>query len=129
MSNGGVRIVGPWRASGSASALELRGAAPSAPSPRRRPIALSGHPWGEGDAEATELQGLGGPGSVEASSGRKLTQNGVRKVHLNCEPRHLHANVTRNHRCPDMEALMQEVTSYLRRRNRAATRRRQTRAA
>jgi transposase len=30
----------------------------------------------------------------------------------------LHANVTRNHRCPDMPALMREVRIYLRRRNR-----------
>jgi transposase len=32
----------------------------------------------------------------------------------------LHANVTRNHRCPDMAALMREVRHYLRRRNRQA---------
>jgi transposase len=30
----------------------------------------------------------------------------------------LHANVTRNHRCPDMTALMREVRYYLRKRNR-----------
>lgn len=30
----------------------------------------------------------------------------------------LHANVTRNHRCPDMEQLMREVVAYLVRRNR-----------
>jgi transposase len=30
----------------------------------------------------------------------------------------LHANVTRNHRCPDMVTLMREVQDYLRRRNR-----------
>lgn len=29
----------------------------------------------------------------------------------------LHANVTRNHRCPDMSTLMREVRNYLRRRN------------
>jgi transposase len=32
----------------------------------------------------------------------------------------LHANVTRNHTCPDMKALMQEVRSYLRKRTRRA---------
>lgn len=30
----------------------------------------------------------------------------------------LHANVTRNHRCPDMVSLMREVRAYLRKRNR-----------
>ncbi len=30
----------------------------------------------------------------------------------------LHANVTRNHRCPDMGSLMREVRAYLRKRNR-----------
>jgi transposase len=29
----------------------------------------------------------------------------------------LHANVTRNHRCPNMARLMQEVRYYLRKRN------------
>src|SRR5262249_57061678 len=30
----------------------------------------------------------------------------------------LHANGTRNHRCPDMVSLMREVRTYLRKRNR-----------
>ena len=34
----------------------------------------------------------------------------------------LHANVTRNHRCPDMAALMREVRYYLRQRNRRCLR-------
>src|SRR5207302_10142487 len=34
----------------------------------------------------------------------------------------LHANVTRNHRCPDMAALMREVRYYLRKRNRRCLR-------
>jgi transposase len=36
----------------------------------------------------------------------------------------LHANVTRNHRCRDMEHLMEEVRYYLRKRNRQTDRRR-----
>src|SRR5262249_53623159 len=35
----------------------------------------------------------------------------------------LHAHVTRNHRCPDMAALMREVRDYLQRHNRKADRR------
>mgnify|MGYP001205433375 CR=1 FL=1 len=41
----------------------------------------------------------------------------------------LHANVTRNHRCPSMNALMNEVRYYLRKRNAQARRERATRAA
>ena len=52
---------GVWVSRGSASALEQPGAAPCAPSPRRRPL------LGEGDAEATELQGLGGRGILMGS--------------------------------------------------------------
>src|SRR5258708_4178389 len=37
----------------------------------------------------------------------------------------LHANVTRNHRCPTMTMLMREVRYYLRKRNRKLTRRAQ----
>ena len=82
MNGGGVRILGQWRPSGSASALEPHGAAPSAPSPRRRPRALSGHPWGEGDADATELQGLGGPESATISNGRKPNTKRPHKIPL-----------------------------------------------
>jgi len=41
----------------------------------------------------------------------------------------LHANVTRNHRCPDMETLMGEVRNYLQRHNRTAHRHAQRQAA
>ena len=41
----------------------------------------------------------------------------------------LHANVTRNHRCPDMAALMREVRHYLGRRNRQAQKHGQGQAA
>jgi len=81
VSSGGGRTR-QQATSGSASALELRGAAPSAPSPRRRPIALSGHPWGEGDAEATELQGLAGPGIVANAIGRKPNTKQRQKIPL-----------------------------------------------
>jgi len=54
-----------WR--GSASALELPGAAPCAPSPRRRPVRFA--PLGEGDAEAPELQGLTSRGIALGSRG------------------------------------------------------------
>ena len=36
----------------------------------------------------------------------------------------LHANVTRNHTCPDITALMREVRYYLRKRNRRTLRKR-----
>jgi transposase len=38
----------------------------------------------------------------------------------------LHAEVTRNHRCPDMTTLMREVRAYLRRRNKKTLRRKAT---
>lgn len=41
----------------------------------------------------------------------------------------LHANVTRNHRCPDMAALMREVRYYLHKRNRRSLRRAKISAA
>lgn len=41
----------------------------------------------------------------------------------------LHANVTRNHCCPDMASLMHEVRAYLGQRNRRTSRTRTTQAA
>jgi transposase len=41
----------------------------------------------------------------------------------------VHANVTRNHRCPDMTSLMREVRYYLKRHNRKADRRSHRQAA
>jgi transposase len=41
----------------------------------------------------------------------------------------LHANVTRNHRCPDMDSLMREVHYYLQRHNQKANKRHHRRAA
>jgi len=45
-------------------------------------------------------------------------ENPIERVWLD-----LHANVTRNHQCPTIEALVHEVTYYLRKRNRRITRR------
>jgi transposase len=41
----------------------------------------------------------------------------------------LHANVTRNHRCPDMKSLIREVRLWLRRYHREAEKRCRPRAA
>ncbi len=46
-----------------------------------------------------------------------------------CVWRDLHANVTRNHKCQDMDELMREVRKYLARVNRSAAARRRGKAA
>jgi len=46
-----------------------------------------------------------------------------------CVWRELHANVTRNHRCRDMDELMREIRRYLARLNRSAAAKRRRKVA